>query len=133
MTTNVLAEFASSRWLGAGDLTDDLPVTITGYSRETVKDSRTGQDLAKLCLRLHGASKPLLLNKTNVKALAKVLGVDPEGWIGATALLYVTETSMGDGIRFRAIKAKATKPKAAAGEPNDAIDDVGGDGQSAPF
>jgi hypothetical protein len=122
--SDVLKEFADSRWLGAADIEgEEVPVAILGTSREVVK-GRDGGDTTKLALKLRGADKPLLLNRTNVKALAKVLGADDSKWLGATAVIYVTETSMGDGIRFRSIKAKvseAPKPKAAADGPNDAI------------
>jgi hypothetical protein len=122
--SDVLKEFADSRWLGAADIGDeDIPVTVLGTSRETVKD-RSGGDAVKLCVKLRGVEKPVLLNRTNVKALATVLGSDDSRWVGATAVLYAVDTSMGKGLRFRSIKAKvaaAPKPKAAADEPNEAI------------
>lgn len=116
---NVLDQYASSRWAGTPDVIavgGSLNVEIVDHSHETVKDQRTNADVPKLCLRLKGLAKPLLLNKTNVKTLAKALGTDPADWTGATATLLVVPTSMGDGLRFSAVKPKSAPLKAGAAD-----------------
>jgi hypothetical protein len=82
--TNVLEEFAPpSRWLSAEDVGDqDINATITGTSRETVRDFKTGEDVVKLAIKMRGASKPLLVNNTNLRTLAKSLGPDDSAWVG---------------------------------------------------
>jgi hypothetical protein len=63
--------------------------------------------------------RPLVINRTNVKALIDLFGNDTADWIGEPFNLYVSETSFnGDTVRclrVRAVKAEKVVEDKAAG------------------
>lgn len=108
-----------SKYLKADDLEEgDLIVTIKGADYEEFTDPKTKKTDQKPVLYFEGNdSKPLVLNKTNWKTIAEILGTDDtDDWTGKKIVLYATEVeAYGEtmlGIRVR-LKAP-TKPAAAA-------------------
>ena len=105
MTMNV-NDFFKGEYLKAGDLDDDMQVTI-----KTIKPVAMGGDddeekaQVKPVLYFNGLEKGLVCNKTNSMTIAAVLGMDMEQWIGKDIVLYSTTVdfkgSSVPGIRVR--------------------------------
>src|SRR5262245_10103163 len=118
-----------SKYLKAEDLEEgDLIVTIADARFEEFTDPQTKRIDNKPVLFFEGKdSKPFVLNKTNYKAISKVLkSDDTDDWFGKKIALYATEVeSFGEtvlGIRVRLqVPAKAAAATARAGENNDDI------------
>lgn len=49
----------------------------------------------KICLTFSGQSKPLGLNRTNLKRIAELYGTDTDHWINQKLLVYRSTTSYG--------------------------------------
>jgi hypothetical protein len=70
-----------SRFLGAADLKGPAKATIDRVEEEVF--SRDGKSVrAKAVLYFRGASKPIVLNKTNASTLAHAYGKDFSDWPG---------------------------------------------------
>ena len=54
-----------------------------------------------------GRWRPLVLNVTNAKSLAEILGDDSADWVGGNVVLYPVETQTGPGVRVQAYQADA--------------------------
>jgi len=111
-----------SKWLAADDLDNgDLTVTIRDEEpTEWVEFSQPGSNRPDrkpvLYFKVPRGTKPLVLNKTNFKAISDVLGTDEtEEWAGQSITLYATEVeSFGEmkmGIRIRLRKPKTVAKK----------------------
>ena len=75
---------ASDKFLGAAHLTGDKTLKI---EQVTIEPMRDGKD--KMCLHwLGGEPLPFLLNKTNIKRIAKLFGDDTDEWMGKEVTLY---------------------------------------------
>jgi hypothetical protein len=100
------------------DLGDNVNVTIKGFDKcEVGKEKQIRSRLF-----VEEFDRPLVINRTNVKALIDLYGNDTADWIGERFNLYVSETSFqGDTVRclrVRAVKAeKTTEPKPAESKP----------------
>ena len=100
------------------DLGDSVNVTIKGFDKcEVGKEKQIRSRLF-----VEEFDRPLVINRTNVKALIDLYGNDTADWIGERFNLYVSETSFqGDTVRclrVRAVKAeKAAEPKPAETKP----------------
>jgi hypothetical protein len=97
------------------DLGDSVNVTIKEFDvaevgKEKQKKSR---------MFVEEFDRPLVLNRTNVKALIDLYGNDTSDWIGEQFNLYVSETSFnGDTVRclrVRAVRAEKVVEDKAAG------------------
>ena len=119
-----------SKYLRAEDLEEgDLVVTIGEAVYEEFTDPQTKRVEQKPVLHFQGSeTKPMVLNKTNWKTIAQVLGTDEtDDWTGKKVALYATEVEsfgqmvLGIRVRLKApgkpaaapAKAAATKPQAA--------------------
>ena len=78
----------ASEWLSGLDLAGKtVSVVIAGVEEVTVPEPRTGRQVRKVAVRFQAAKKALLLNATNAKALAKLFGLETEGWTGKGVML----------------------------------------------
>lgn len=104
-------------------LTSEL---VNGGKREVKKQPK----LELIDSKGNAVPLPLLLNKTNAKAIARLYGNNPSAWVGKLITLFPSQTSVGgedvDCIRVRnevpkrAAKRTAPAPElAAAREPGD--------------
>lgn len=122
-----------SKYLKAEDLEEgDMVVTISDVRFEEFKDPKTQRPDNKPVISFEGKdSKPMVLNKTNYKAITQVVGSDDTNdWGGKKVALYATEVeSFGEtvlGIRVR-LKAppKAAQAKAQAAKAEEVnADDI---------
>lgn len=107
-------EMFPSPYIRASDLGGQQPVvTIDRVAMEPV-----GQDRQmKPVLYFEGKSKGMVLNKTNSKKIAEIVGsADTDNWSGVQIKLYATEVEFQgetmEGIRVRSPLAKeATRPR----------------------
>jgi hypothetical protein len=81
-----------SKWFTAADIEDgSIDLTIAKVTVETVKNE-SGEEQ---CPTLHFAEhdKPLVLNKTNARAIAGKFGADADGWAGKGVTLRESVTT----------------------------------------
>ena len=105
-------EMFAGKYLGAVDIDEDMDVTIIGESE--VEVTNEGRKEMKFCLHFKELDKPMILNKTNAKAIAQVLGsANTEDWVGQRVTLYVA-TVDSFGKQVEAVRVKLRAPKAAA-------------------
>jgi hypothetical protein len=101
-----------SRYLKPGDL-PGKQVTVT-IANVTIEEFGQAKE-KKAVLSIVGYSKRLVLNKTNVKAIAKAYGGNFAGWIGKLIVLYVTTTDFG-GDTFDVIRVRPPGGGAGSGD-----------------
>ena len=118
-----------SNYLKASDLGDNQPVvTIDRIEVEAV-----GRDKEmKPIVYFRGKEKGLVLNKTNGRKIAELLGSkDTDDWAGCQIRIYATETEFGgetvECIRVKAVGTATQKPKPAPAPVTELDDD------SVPF
>jgi hypothetical protein len=104
-------DFFPSNFLKAADLGGQpRQVTIEGISAETLNDGSV-----KPALSLVGATKKLILNRTNATALAQSLGPDFNAWAGKQITLFSVpvnfQGTLTDAIRVQAV---TTAPQATS-------------------
>lgn len=112
-----------SNYLKASDLGDSQPVVTI----DRVEVEAVGRDKeVKPVLYFRGKEKGLVLNKTNGRKIAELLGSkDTEDWIGGQIRIYATETEFAgetvECIRINAVgAAQKAQPKP---EPVTTLDD----------
>lgn len=121
-----LSDAYPSKYLAAEDLDSDVIVTILDTNLEEI--GQGAQKGNKLILTLKGYKKKLVLNKTNAKAIADVLGDDDtDSWegkkitIGPRDVEYQGE--MVSSIRVVKRKAAPAKPAPVEEQEQDADED----------
>ena len=115
-----------SRFLRCADLNGKpMRVTISGIAREDVGGE------PKVIMSFTDGTKQLILNKTNARAVARILGDETRGWAGHDILLTPAQVDFKgdivDAIRVKAAPArKALPPAVGDDEPplDDELDDL---------
>lgn len=88
---NAFKPYASPDYIGAHDLEGrDITLPIESAALEFLKAGPQDKGKQRICLKLKGGHKRLVLNKTNVKELIKAYGNDTDGWIGKPVTVYPT-------------------------------------------
>lgn len=83
-----------SQWFTAGELDGgELTLTVEKVTVETVKNQGGEEECPTLHFKEH--KKPLVLNKTNAKAIAAKHGCDADDWIGKQITFRESVTSFG--------------------------------------
>jgi len=99
-------KLVNNNYIGAHDLTSgqELKVTIESITKEMVK-SPDGKDEEVVVCRIKSAKKPMILNKTNLKMIAKLHGPYIEDWKDKTVVLYVAKVrAFGELVEALRIK-----------------------------
>lgn len=128
-----IGEMIDSKYLKQSDVEEDLLVTVEKVGKANV--AREGDEPEyKWLIRFKDIKKPMVLNTTNIKRLAKACNSDDtDQWIGKEVVLYVDpDVEFGGnvvgGLRIRAHKAapatKQVMPKQTGGSFDDMADDV---------
>lgn len=102
-----------SPYFGEQDFPDPnatVTVTIQSYAAEKVTNEQGTQ--LKGVLHFCENVKPLILNVTNGKAIAKLYGKDMDGWVGKKIALYYDPSVRVMGQRVGGTRVK--KPSAAS-------------------
>lgn len=96
-----------SRFYNGSNLGANRPVlTIVRVGVEELR-GKNGPEL-KALLHFKESTKLVALNKTNKAALEKVLGIEPEKWIGATIRLWADDANTFEDkphLRLEVLKA----------------------------
>jgi hypothetical protein len=111
-------DYFESTYVSAADLNGrDLPVVIDKIVMEKVGK----QQETRPVMYVKGGKKGVVLNRTNFRAIAKVLGQDDTKWSGGKITLYPTviefEGEPRDAIRVR--PAVGDRPNPAAPTKSD--------------
>jgi hypothetical protein len=128
-----IGEMIESKYLKQSDLSDDMVVTVAKVGKANV--AREGDEPEyKWLIRFNELPKPMVLNSTNIKRLAKACNSDDtDEWLGKQVVLYVDPDvefagNVVGGLRVRAYKAPtATRqitPPPNGGKFDDMADDV---------
>ena len=131
-----IGEMIDSKYLRQGDVDEETPVTVQGIKKVNV--ARDDEDPEyRWTVKFNEFAKPMVLNVTNLKRLAKALGDDTDGWIGNQVILYVDPDiefggNVVGGLRIKGIARKA-KPKRMNDDDFNAAMDDGRDAADVPF
>lgn len=106
-------ELYPSKWLSAADVDTPVVATIERCTIETVGSGNRAE--RKPVVYFGGATKPLILNRTNFDAVATISGCeDTDDWAGTPLELYAIDTTGPSGptrgVRVRAPR-KSAKPR----------------------
>lgn len=89
-----VSELYPSKWLSPADLQRPVTVTILSVDIENLRQA-DGSNANKLVLTFHKAHKRMVLNQTQAKRLAELLGDEFGGWVGARVQLAPSRASNG--------------------------------------
>lgn len=102
-------DLKSSKFLTKNDVEPDALVTITGYKQMNVAMESDSPD-EKYTLTFKEFEKPLVLNITNGKTIAAIVGSeDFDDWIGKEVVLYNDKTVMFAGELTGGIRVRARR------------------------
>ena len=126
-------------YLGAYSLAPgcDLTVRITSVGREIVKGTE-GKEEECTVAKLDG-EKPLILNRTNSKSIAKLYGPYIEDWAGKEITLFATKTKVAKEVveclrvRPAVTPREAVKPPLSGPRFKAALASVASQERSAAF
>lgn len=129
-------EMVESKYLKQADVPDPVIVTIQGLKKANLAREDAPPEM-KWLIKFHEFQKGMVLNVTNMRVAAKLLGDETDLWTGKEIVLYtdlnVTNLSgeIVGGLRFRGqekapVKAepKHASAKSSADSFNDAADDI---------
>ena len=108
----------SSQYLGAWDAeAGPLTLTIASVRAVTLKN-RTGEEDEKPAIDFaEKAARPMVLNKTNARAIAQMYGDDVQGWIGRKITVNRAQVDMAGStvwaLRVQVIVNPIPTPPAA--------------------
>lgn len=128
-----IGEMIESKYLKQSDVTADVIVTVAKVGQANVAPKGEEQEL-KWLIRFTEFSKPMVLNSTNIKRLAKACSSDDtDEWIGKQVVLYVDPDvefagNVVGGLRIRAHKpapvTRQVMPNPTGGKFDDMPDDI---------
>jgi hypothetical protein len=104
-----ISDMLPSKYIKQSDVEQPTLVTITKLTTADVSQNQSGD--MKWVAVFSELDKPMVLNSTNLKRIAKAHGDDSDGWIGKQMVLYVDEDvefggEVVGGLRLRAPKVK---------------------------
>ncbi len=103
-------KLTNPNYIGAHDLQpgQELPVVIESVANEVVKcfDGKKVKEETCIVARIKGAKKPMILNKTNCKIIARNFDTPYiEDWLGKTITIYAARVAaFGDVTEALRIK-----------------------------
>ena len=128
-----IGEMIESKYLKQSDVDADTVVTVEKVGKANVAPKGEEPEY-KWLIRFQEFPKPMVLNSTNIKRLAKACdSEDTDGWTGKQVVLFVDPDvefagNVVGGLRIRAHKTQpATRqvmPKQTGGKFDDMADDV---------
>jgi len=116
-----------NEYVGAWDLPAgrDAVVTIAKVEAKIIKSQR--DPVKKPVVYFQGKERPMIFNKTNSKAVAKLYGTDTADWIGKRISLYATTTSAG-GEEVECIRVRPQAPAESKPSKSDEAREPGSEG-----
>lgn len=107
-----------SKFLRCADLNGKpMQVTISGIAREDVGGE------PKVVMSFTDGTKQLILNKTNARTVARLLGDETRGWGGKDITLIPAQVDFRGDI-VDAIRVRSAKPINGADDLNDDVPDL---------
>ncbi len=112
-----VGEMIESKYLKQSDVDDVVTVTVQGIKKVNVARDDEDPDY-KWTVKFNEFAKPMVLNVTNLKRMAKALGEDTDDWMGNMVQLYVDPDiefggNVVGGLRIRALPKAKTVGKVA--------------------
>jgi len=83
-------KLTNPNYIGSHDLqpNQELKITIESVSKQMIKGNE-GKEEEAVVAKIVGAKKPMILNKTNMKIIAKVLDSPyVQDWAGKSIIIY---------------------------------------------
>lgn len=125
-----VGEMIESKYLKQSDIEDEATVTVAKVGKANV--AREGDEPEyKWLIKFEEFKKPMVLNSTNIKRLARACNSDDtDNWAGKKVVLYVDpDVEFGGnvvgGLRIRAQKDAGARPAPKpAGKFEDMEDDI---------
>jgi hypothetical protein len=126
-----IGEMIESKYLKQSDVDEDRVVTVVKVGKANV--AKEGEEPEyKWLIRFKEFNKPMVLNSTNIKRLAKACASDDtDEWVEKQVVLYVDPDvefagNVVGGLRVRAHKAppKSVMPAQTGGRFDDVPDDI---------
>lgn len=130
-----IGEMIESKYLKQSDVSEDTVVTVEKVGKANVAPKGEEAEF-KWLIRFEEFPKPMVLNSTNIKRLAKACDSDDtEEWIGQKVVLFVDPDvefagNVVGGLRIRSHKQAAAKP---AGNPSVPMSDMEDDIPFSPI
>jgi hypothetical protein len=131
-----IGDMIESKYLKQSDIDGEIPVTVAGLKKVNV--ARDDEDPEyRWTVKFREYPKPMVLNVTNLKRMAKALGDDTDEWTDKQVILYVDPDiefggNVVGGLRLKAIAKPRGPAKFTA---NKSIDDINAelDDSQPPF
>jgi hypothetical protein len=98
-------------YIGAHDLQpgQEVVITISSVSKEKVKGA-DGKEKECIVAKLEGTAKPMILNRTNCKIIAKLLETPYiEQWAGERVIIYAAKVT-AFGEEMEALRVRNKRP-----------------------
>lgn len=128
-----IGEMIESKYLKQSDVDADVIVTVQKVGKANVAPKGEEPEF-KWLIRFNEFEKPMVLNSTNIKRLAKACqSDDTDEWIGKQVVLYVDPDvefagNVVGGLRIRAHKTapvtRQVQPAKTGGHFDDMADDI---------
>lgn len=131
-----IGEMIESKYLKQSDVDDEIPVTVQGLKKVNV--ARDDEDPEyRWTVKFKEFPKPMVLNVTNLKRMAKALGDDTDDWTNKQVILYVDPDiefggNVVGGLRIKGLPKVKAKKSMDDDDFNRAMDD-GRDPADVPF
>jgi hypothetical protein len=119
-----ISEMLASNWLRKEDLSD--PVGGEVFTIKKLTEELVGQDQQSkwACHWRERDVAPMLLNKTNLRILAAMLGDDTDGWIGKEVEVYHDPSISYGGQLVGGLRVRPPRPpKPRARQPRTELPD----------
>jgi hypothetical protein len=124
-----IEQMIQSKYMKTSDVPSPVIVTIIGVKQVNI--AKEGEEPEyKWAIKFHEFNKPMILNPTNMKIAAKVLGsTKTEDWKDKEIVLYTDENvTFGDklvgGLRFKRNEPEPVKADGTKNTFEDMKDDV---------
>lgn len=129
-----VSEMIESKYLKQSDVDEEVTVTVVKVGKQNIAKEGDEPEL-KWMIRFQELPKPMVLNSTNIKRLARACNSeDTDDWAGKKVVLYVDHDvefagNVVGGLRIRAVakpSGSVQKPPAGKQPKNfeDMMDDV---------
>lgn len=107
-----IGDMIESKYLKQSDVDEEMAVTIAGLKKVNV--ARDDEDPEyRWTVKFDEFPKPMVLNVTNLKRLAKSCGDDTDDWMGKTVILYVDPDIEFGGNVVGGLRIKAARKTVA--------------------
>jgi hypothetical protein len=110
-----ISEMLPSKYIKQSDIEQPTLVTIKKLTTADVSQNQSGD--MKWVAVFAELDKPMVLNSTNLKRIAKAHGDDSDGWIGKQMVVYVDEDVEFGGEVVGGLRLRAPKTKQATASP----------------